>query len=87
MKDQLQAAMQEIDALNKKIGVDMKGKKYTTVAMRVEVFRKYFSDYSVNTRVTVDDGKRVVVVAEIYPPKAERPVATGMAEEIRGAET
>ena len=63
----------------------MKGKKYTTVAMRVEVFRKYFSDYSVNTRVTVDDGKRVVVVAEIYPPKAERPVATGIAEEIRGA--
>ena len=85
MKDQLQAAMQEIDALNKKDGVDMKGKKYTTVAMRVEVFRKYFPDYAVNTRVTVDDGKRVVVVAEIYPPKAERPVATGIAEEIRGA--
>ena len=85
MKDQLQAAMQEIDALNKKDGVDMKGKKYTTVAMRVEVFRKYFPDYSVNTRVTVDDGKRVIVVAEIYPPGAERPIATGIAEEIRGS--
>ena len=85
MKDQLQAAMQEIDALNKKDGVDMKGKKYTTVAMRVEVFRKHFPDYSVNTRVTVDDGKRVIVVAEIYPPGAERPIATGIAEEIRGS--
>ena len=85
MKDQLQAAMKEIDALNKSDGVDMKGKKYTTVAMRVEVFRKYFPDYSVNTRVTVDDGKRVIVVAEIYPPGAERPIATGIAEEIRGS--
>ena len=85
MKDQLQAAMKEINAINQSDGVDMKGKKYTTVAMRVEVFRKHFPDFSVNTRVTVDDGKRVVVVAEIYPPKAERPVATGIAEEIRGA--
>tara|TARA_X000001382_G_scaffold103383_1_gene78250 strand:+ start:232 stop:948 length:717 start_codon:yes stop_codon:yes gene_type:complete len=85
MKDQLQAAMKEIDALNKSDGVDMKGKKYTTVAMRVEVFRKHFPDYSVNTRVTVDDGKRVIVVAEIYPPGAERPIATGIAEEIRGS--
>ena len=85
MKDQLQAAMKEINAINQSDGVDMKGKKYTTVAMRVEVFRKHFPDFAVNTRVTVDDGKRVVVVAEIYPPKAERPVATGIAEEIRGA--
>jgi len=85
MKDQLQVAMKEIDALNKSDGVDMKGKKYTTVAMRVEVFRKHFPDYSVNTRVTVDDGKRVIVVAEIYPPGAERPIATGIAEEIRGS--
>ena len=85
MKDQLQAAMKEINAINQSDGVDLKGKKYTTVAMRVEVFRKHFPDFSVNTRVTVDDGKRVVVVAEIYPPKAERPVATGIAEEIRGA--
>ena len=85
MKDQLQAAMKEINAINQSDGVDLKGKKYTTVAMRVEIFRKHFPDFSVNTRVTVDDGKRVVVVAEIYPPKAERPVATGIAEEIRGA--
>ena len=85
MKDQLQAAMQEIDALNKKIGVDLKGKKYTTVAMRVEVFRKYFPDYAVNTRVTVDDGKRVIVVAEVYAPGTDRPISTGIAEEIRGS--
>ena len=86
MKDQLQAAMQEIAALNESDGIVVKGdKKYTTVAVRVEVFRKYFPDYSINTRVTVDDGKRVIVVAEVYAPGTDRPISTGIAEEIRGS--
>ena len=85
MKDQLQAAMKEVGELNKD-GIVVRGnKKYTTVAVRVEVFRKYFPDFSINTKVKVDDGKRVIVVAEIYPPGAERPIATGIAEEIRGS--
>ena len=85
MKDQLHAAMEDISKLNKE-GVVVRGnKKYTTVAVRIEVFRKHFPDYSVNTRVTVDDAKRVIVVAEIYPPNSDRPVATGIAEEIRGS--
>ena len=86
MKDQLQAAMQEISALNESDGIVVRGdKKYTTVAVRVEVFRKYFPDYSINTRVTVDDGKRVIVVAEVYAPGTDRPISTGIAEEIRGS--
>ena len=86
MKDQLQAAMQEISALNESNGVVVrKDKKYTTVAVRVEVFRKYFPDYSINTRVTVDDGKRVIVVAEVFAPGSDRPISTGIAEEIRGS--
>ena len=86
MKDQLQAAMQEIAALNESDGIVVRGdKKYTTVAVRVEVFRKYFPDYSINTRVTVDDGKRVIVVAEVYAPGTDRPISTGIAEEIRGS--
>tara|TARA_R100000234_G_scaffold118910_1_gene100457 strand:+ start:2280 stop:2984 length:705 start_codon:yes stop_codon:yes gene_type:complete len=85
MKDQLHAAMEDISKLNAE-GVVVRGnKKYTTVAVRIEVFRKHFPDYSVNTRVTVDDAKRVIVVAEIYPPNSDRPVATGIAEEIRGS--
>ena len=86
MKDQLQAAMQEISALNESDGIVVRGnKKYTTVAVRVEVFRKYFSDYSINTRVTVDDGKRVIVIAEVFAPGSDRPISTGIAEEIRGS--
>jgi hypothetical protein len=85
MKDQLQAAMKEVRELNKE-GIVVKGnKKYTTIAVRVEVFRKYFPDYSVNTRVKVDDGKRVILVAEVYPPGSDRPISTGIAEEIRGS--
>lgn len=85
MKDQLQAAMQEIGKLNESGVVTRGDKKYTTVAVRVEVFRKYFPDYAVNTRVTVDDGKRVIVVAEIFAPGSDRPISTGIAEEIRGS--
>jgi hypothetical protein len=85
MKDQLQAAMQEIGKLNESGVVTRGNKKYTTVAVRVEVFRKYFPDYSINTRVTVDDGKRVIVVAEVFAPGSDRPISTGIAEEIRGS--
>ena len=85
MKDQLQAAMNEIKGLNKD-GVKMQGgKKYTTVAVRVEIFRKYFPDYSIVTSTKVDDGKRVVTYCEIFGPNNERPIATGTAEEIRGS--
>lgn len=85
MKDQLQAAMQEIGKLNESGVVTRGNKKYTTVAVRVEVFRKYFPDYSINTRVTVDDGKRVIVIAEVFAPGSDRPISTGIAEEIRGS--
>jgi hypothetical protein len=85
MKDQLQAAMQEIGKLNDSGVVTRGNKKYTTVAVRVEVFRKYFPDYSINTRVTVDDGKRVIVIAEVFAPGSDRPISTGIAEEIRGS--
>jgi len=85
MKDQLQAAMQEIGELNKSGVVTRGNKKYTTVAVRVEIFRKYFPDFSINTKVKVDDGKRVIVVAEVYAPGSDRPVSTGIAEEIRGS--
>ena len=85
MKDQLQAAMQEIGELNKSGVVTRGNKKYTTVAVRVEIFRKYFPDFSINTKVKVDDGKRVIVVAEVFAPGSDRPISTGIAEEIRGS--
>tara|TARA_R100000700_G_scaffold41179_2_gene60291 strand:+ start:1935 stop:2648 length:714 start_codon:yes stop_codon:yes gene_type:complete len=86
MKDQLKAAMEEINQMNASHGVAMHGgKKYTQVSQRVEVFRKHFPDYSIVTKVKVDDKERVVVYAEIFAPGGERPIATGTAEEIRGS--
>ena len=72
----------EIKAIDK---VDIKGKAYTTVATRVEVFRKFFGfDYSINTELLVDDGKRILMKATITN-KEGNVVGVGHAEEIRGS--
>lgn len=72
----------EIKAIDK---VDIKGKAYTTVATRVEVFRKFFGfDYAINTELLVDDGKRILMKATITN-KEGNVVGVGHAEEIRGS--
>lgn len=78
-------AMQEVNDLNRTHGVVQRGgKKYTEVFVRVEAFRKAFGiDLGVRTDVTVDDGQRVVVKAEIVT-QAGAVVGSGHAEEIRG---
>ena len=72
----------EIKSIEK---VDIKGKAYTTVATRVEIFRKFFGfDYSINTELLVDDGKRILMKATISN-KEGNVVGVGHAEEIRGS--
>ena len=74
--------IKEIKGIDK---VDIKGKAYTTVATRVEVFRKFFGfDYAINTELLVDDGKRILMKATITN-KEGNVVGVGHAEEIRGS--
>ena len=64
---------------------DIKGKSYTTVATRVEIFRKFFGyDYSINAELLVDDEKRILMKASIIN-KEGNVIGTGHAEEIRGS--
>ena len=61
-------AMKEIADLNKRGAAgttDIKGKTYTNVATRVEVFRKHFGlEYGINTELLFPV-KGVVVIAKI----------------------
>ncbi len=71
-----------IDALKKAPKVDIKGKQYTQVATRVEVFRRHFGlEYSLTTDIIeiVDNFVRVRAVIS-YDGTV---IATGMAEENR----
>ena len=81
----LTKAMSEVADMHKKHGVMQKGnKKYTQVVHRMEAFRKvHGTEFGVNTKILVDDGKRVVIKA-VITDKEGRVIGSGMAEEIRG---
>ena len=71
-----------IEALGKANKVDIKGKKYTQVATRVEVFRRNFGlDYSLTTEIIEIVDNFVRVRAKISQNGTV--IATGMAEENR----
>lgn len=75
----LQKAIAELKGA---VSVNIKGKSYTTVATRLEVFRNHFPDHAITTELLPTDGKYVRVKATICTPEGE-PRATGMAEEDR----
>jgi len=83
---ELNELMDAINNINKTKGVDLKGKQYTTVAQRLESFRKHFGlKYAINTKIEVDDGQKVIVKAQIYDlANTTIPVGEGYGEEIRG---
>lgn len=62
--------------------IDIKGKKYSTVATRVECFRQYFADWSIITSVIGFDNEFVRVKCEIIEPRGTV-IASDMAEENR----
>lgn len=76
----LQLALEELKTMPT---IDIDGKSYTTVANRINIFRKYFSDYSIVTNIISDDDIKVVVQTKITTPSGVV-IATGLAEEFRG---
>lgn len=76
----LQLALEELKTMPT---IDIEGKAYTTVANRINVFRKFFPDYSIVTSILNDDEIKVVVQTKITTPSGVV-IATGLAEEFRG---
>ena len=76
----LQFALEELKTMP---SIDIDGKAYTTVANRINVFRKFFPDYSIVTNIINDDDTKVVVQTKITTPSGVI-IATGLAEEFRG---
>lgn len=63
--------------------VNIRGKEYQTVALRVQTFREKFPDYGLRTRIINADENFVTMAAEIW--NGDFLVATGHAEEKRGS--
>jgi len=67
--------------------INLKGKEYSMVSSRLEIFRKHFCfKYGIIEEILVDDGKRVVTKTSIIDrDNPETPIGVGHAEEIRGS--
>ena len=76
---QLQEAIKE---LKSSPTVNIKGKAYTQVSTRINIFRKYFPNATVETFMTHNDDYRVIMQAKISIDGIV--IATGYAEELRG---
>ncbi len=70
-----------IDELRASPTVNIHGKHYTQVSTRINIFRKYFGDASLETEITYSDEFRVVIKAVISIDN--KVIATGFAEELR----
>ena len=79
MQERLQQAIGDLKNAPK---INIHGKPYTSVATRVEVFRRYFPEYSLTTDIVYDDEQRIVIKATVA--NADTVIATGYAEELRG---
>jgi hypothetical protein len=64
--------------------VNIRGKEYMTVALRVQHFREVHPDWSIVTQIVHRDADEVVMVASILNEQ-NRIIATGHAEEKRKA--
>lgn len=64
--------------------VDIHGKAYKTVALRVSEFRQAHPNYTIASEVVVADDEKVVVKTEIRD-ESSRVISTGFAEEVRSA--
>lgn len=64
--------------------VNLKGKDYQTVALRVQLMRKEHPEWAIITDVLHCDNERVMVKAAIIT-ETGRTIATGHAEEYRGS--
>jgi hypothetical protein len=64
--------------------VNIRGKEYKTVALRVQEFREQFKDYCLTTEVVQLDQEQCVIKASVLSD-TDRVVATGLAQEFRKA--
>jgi hypothetical protein len=84
--DKLRLAIKDIENSSDKIDYD--GKKYTTVAKRIEIVRKYFGfDVQIKTEnISVNDNTVVFKASLVlHTDKGTREISTGHAEEKRTA--
>ena len=70
-----------IEEMKKMPTIDIKGKAYSQVSTRISVFRKYFPNASIVTKILHDDEQKVVVQATISA--GENILSTGLSEEFR----
>tara|TARA_Y100000114_G_scaffold146308_1_gene156861 strand:+ start:1598 stop:2050 length:453 start_codon:yes stop_codon:yes gene_type:complete len=73
----MQQAQKELTSAK---GQNIHGKDYKTVATRVYIFRKFFANYSLRTKILEKTEDQVFMIAEILTP-ANRLIATGHAVE------
>jgi hypothetical protein len=83
MMSELKAILEDLNLKT----INLKGKEYSMVSSRLEIFRKHFGfKYGIIEEILVDDGKRVVTKTCIIDrDNPETPIGVGHAEEIRGS--
>jgi len=83
MMSELKAILEDLNLKT----INLKGKEYSMVSSRLEIFRKNFGfKYGIIEEILVDDGKRVVTKTSIIDrDNPETPIGVGHAEEIRGS--
>ena len=79
MQEKLQQAINDLKNSPK---INIHGKPYTSVASRVEVFRRYFPELSLITEIIYDDEQRIVIKSTIS--LLDNILAVGHAEELKG---
>ena len=62
--------------------VNIRGREYQTVALRIKNFREKHPDWGIRTQIIGEPDKSVLMIAQIW--NGEFLVATGHAEEVRG---
>lgn len=80
--EQSSVLQEAINELKKSPTVDIKGKSYTQVSTRINIFRKYFPTATIETLIVHNDDIRVIIQTKIIIDGSI--VATGYAEELRG---
>ncbi len=70
-----------IEEMKKMPTIDIKGRAYSQVSTRISVFRKYYPDASIVTKILHDDEQKVVVQATISI--GGNILSTGLSEEFR----
>jgi hypothetical protein len=83
MMSELKAILEDLNLKT----INLKGKEYSMVSSRLEIFRKHFGfKYGIVEEILIDDGKRVVTKTCIVDrDNPETPIGVGHAEEIRGS--